>query len=186
MIDSISPVSVQRSNAVSFKGELPYSKTQSQEKHGMSAAQKTLLGLGALAAVTVGALLAKKHFDTKFLQAFVQKMEVIKPEKFDRSDLLKLIKEDSKKYDMDIYDSIVITPKSVMKKLFPSSEKYFDKLSDNAFMYRYAREDGTLYGVGRFFDPKTIDPKLSELLKKNEAFISLKIESIKDIESIVN
>ena len=65
MIDSISPVSVQRSNTASFKGELPYSKTQSQDKHGMSAAQKTLLGLGALATLTIGGLLVKKHFDLK-------------------------------------------------------------------------------------------------------------------------
>ena len=172
MIDSISPVSVQRSNAVSFKGELPYSKTQSQEKQGMSTAQKTLLGLGALAATTVGILLAKRHFNIKQLE---KQIELVKPEKFDRSDLSKLIKEDSNKYDMDSYDSIVITPKSVMKKLFPSSEKYIDKLSDNAFMYHYAREDGTLYGAGRVFDPKTIDPKFSEVLKKNEAFIYFRI-----------
>ena len=65
MIDSISPVSVQHSNTASFKGELPYSKTQSQEKHGMSAAQKTLIGLGALATLTIGGLLVKKHFDLK-------------------------------------------------------------------------------------------------------------------------
>ena len=65
MIDSISPVSVQHSNAASFKGELPSSKTQSQDKHGMSTAQKTLLGLGALATLTIGGLLVKKHFDGK-------------------------------------------------------------------------------------------------------------------------
>ena len=93
MIDSISPVSVQHSNAASFKGELPYSKTQSQEKQGMSAAQKTLLGLGALATLTIGGLLVKKHFDGKTVKKLAEEIanskNVLQNENGKYSDLYK-------------------------------------------------------------------------------------------------
>ena len=179
MIDSISPVSVQHSNAVAFKGELPYSKTQSQEKHGMSAAQKTLLGLGALATATAGILLAKKHLDTKFIKDLEKKAKdglqivipkrigVAKPEVFDAADALKLIDEDIVKYGIKKGDSAVIIPKSAIKEAL--DKKYhcwFDGLSDNAFMYCYQRADGGMYGIARYFDPKTIGPGIADNFKK--------------------
>ena len=183
MIDSISPINVQRSNAVSFKGELPYSKTQSQDKQGMSTTQKTLLGLGALAATTAGILLAKKRLDTKLIKNLEKKAKdglqwvsprrigVAKPEKFDRSDVAKLIKKDVVKYGIKPGDSVVIIPTSIVKDDYQSWAKYLDKMSDNAFIYFYTRADRRFYGVTRYIAPKTItDPEISAALKKGELF----------------
>ena len=179
MIDSISPVSVQRSNAASFKGELPSSKTQSQDKQGMSAAQKTLLGLGALAVTTAGILLAKKHLDTKFIKNLETKAKdglkivtpkrigVAKPEKFGMEDLNKLVDEDMVKYGIKPGDKALIISKSVIKETF--DKKYhcmLDGLPDNAFMYCYQRADGGCFGVARYFDPKTIGPEIADGFKK--------------------
>ena len=58
-------------------------------------------------------------------------------------------------------------PKSAIKEAL--DKKYlcrFDGLSDNAFMYCYQRADGGMYGVARYFDPKTIGPGIADNFKK--------------------
>lgn len=69
MINAINPVGFNRS--VQFKGveQQPTEQPQS-EKKGISKTTKTMLGLGALAAITVGGLLAKKHIDLKAVEKF--------------------------------------------------------------------------------------------------------------------
>ena len=194
MIDSISPVSVQRSNAASFKGELPYSKTQSQEKQGMSAAQKTLLGLGALAATTAGILLAKKHFDVKKLKAFAESIPVPDP----KSNIMQIeelnIKSilDTQKYyagklgtsDFDENFIMKFVSKSKLKEILSkckAPKEYFpalDNMSEKGFMVIGSKGDSKVFG---YVDPKNISlsgGNLEEAFKDGEIFIDTIIKNI--------
>ena len=186
MIDSISPVSVQRSNASSFKGELPYSKTQSQEKQGMSTAQKTLLGLGALATLTVGGLLVKKHFDIKKLQNFLKEIPVPDPklnitqiEELNRESYIKIIRSYMDKLGTHDFDAISAMSKSNLRKLFTrikAPKEYFsalENMSEKGFMI-IGKKGKDYAKVLGYVDPKNNNiPKIEEAFKDGKIYSQL-------------
>ena len=67
MIHSVSSLN-SNSSVNSFKGNLPSttnSPVNETSKKGMTNTEKTLVGLGAAAAVVIGGLLVKKHLNSK-------------------------------------------------------------------------------------------------------------------------
>ena len=182
MIDSISPVSVQRSNAASFKGELPSAKTQSQDKHGMSAAQKTLLGLGALATLAIGGLLVKKHIDIKKLQNFVKdipvpdpKLNITQIEELNKESYNKIVSSYMDKLGTSDFDTINVFSKSKLKEFFTqfkAPKEYFsalDNMSEKGFMIAgFKGNDAKVLG---YVDPKNITiPKIEEAFKDGKIY----------------
>ena len=109
MINAISPINVNRNYIPSFRGgEIAPVQTQSTSKEGMTKTEKTLIGLGAAAAIVIGGILVKRHLDSQSVNGLVKSVQTtnetasqtgnvikrkINPELIEDKDLRKVIEE---------------------------------------------------------------------------------------------
>ena len=109
MINAISPINVNRNYIPSFRGgEIAPVQTQSTSKEGMTKTEKTLIGLGAAAAIVIGGILVKRHLDSQRVNGLVKSVQTtnetasqtgnvikrkINPELIEDKDLRKVIEE---------------------------------------------------------------------------------------------
>ncbi len=138
MINTINSVGLNRT--VQFKGVKQQQPVQEPqlEKKGMSKTTKTMLGLGALAAITVGGLLAKKHIDTKAIKKLIAK-----PKDFNETYYKDFIDNWVKKLNLefDTKTHISLMSKNKMNKFLAHMresgkpvtrlEKAYEHMSDN-------------------------------------------------------
>ena len=76
MINAISPINVNRNYIPSFRGcEIAPVQTQSTSKEGMTKTEKTLIGLGAAAAIVIGGILVKRHLDSQRVNGLVKSVQ---------------------------------------------------------------------------------------------------------------
>lgn len=145
MINSVGnyyrPVAVQmqpqRQIQQSFKGV-------ENRKEGMSKTSKTLLGLGALAAVGIGGFLLKKRIDISKAKSFIQR-----PEQFEVKDLLKIADNLAERGKLISCDRLCMIPKTTVEKFAKthSDTKWFNifknsGMSDNGFVLAIRRNAG--------------------------------------------
>lgn len=108
MINAISPINVNRNYIPSFRGaEIAPVQTPRKSKEGMTKTEKTLIGLGAVAAIVIGGILVKRHLDSQCVNGLVKSVQTttetanqtgnvikkISPEFIEDKDLRKVIEE---------------------------------------------------------------------------------------------
>lgn len=182
------------SSVNSFKGDLP-STTNSPKsetsKKGMTNTEKTLIGLGAAAAIVIGGLLVKKHLDSNAVDTVAEQLAKAKDSlPIPKKDMLEKTKEFSKEYLEDIVkdwykkgivktgDKVCCVPKSIMEKFGKFSEDYAKgfkemNMSDNGFMMFLQKADESVdFNTVKYLDPETNTYlKAVNALKNNKIYI---------------
>lgn len=178
----------------SFKGDLP-STTNSPKgetsKKGMTNTEKTLVGLGAAAAIVIGGLLVKKHLDSKAVDTAAEQLTKAKDSlPSPTKDMLEKPKEFSKEYLENIVDGwydkgivkpgdkVCCAPKSMLEEFGKISEDYakgFNEMnmSDNGFMMFLQKADESIdVNTFKYLDPETNTYlKMVNALKNNKIYI---------------
>ena len=128
---------------ISFKSQQVPSIATEDKKDGMSNTSKTLLGLGAAAAIIAGGILAKKRIDISKAKSFIQR-----PEQFEVKDLLKIADNLSEQGKLLSGDRLCMLPKNTVDKFADtkfSNTKWFNifknsGMSDNGFVLAIKRD----------------------------------------------
>lgn len=182
------------SSVNSFKGDLP-STTNSPKsetsKKGMTNTEKTLIGLGAAAAIVIGGLLVKKHLDSNAVDTVAEQLTKVKDSlQIPTKDMLEKPKEFSESYLEDIAkdwykkgiaktgDKVCCVPKSMIEDFGKISEDYakgFNEMnmSDNGFMMFLQKADESIdFNTVKYIDPETNTYlKMINALKNNKIYI---------------
>ena len=173
----------------------------------MTNTEKTLVGLGAAAAIVIGGLLVKKHLDsdvsyrvakqiikaTDSLQVPTKDM-LEKPKEFSNEYLQDIAKDWYKKGLVKTGDKILCVPKSIIEK-FGTIEKYGKisenyakgfkemNMSDNGFVMFIQKADESLdYSTMKYIDPETNTYlKMVNDLKNNTIF-KIKLKFMSSVE----
>ena len=159
---------------ISFKSQQVPSIATEDKKDGMSKTSKTLLGLGAAAAIIAGGILAKKRIDMKAIEKVL-----IKSEDVNMQSLNKIADEWYKAGKLKGGDEILYFP----KKIFLSNEtlknsgddyiKFMRKvcanMSDNGFVALVQKADGVLdFSTIKYLSPKNVsDEFVNRFIKNN-------------------
>ena len=193
MISAVSSVSMNKNYRTSFQGD-PVVEQQHETKDGMSTSQKTLIGLGAAAAIIIGGLMVKRHLDSSPLKNLLKfsdnvanelpipsKKMLEKPQEFSQDFLKKNIaKKWYEEGKLQGGDKIILAPKSTLEKMFQVLE---DKkcitafkdmnMSNDGFAAFVQKADGSLdLSTFRYFDPETNSYlKLVNALKNNKLYV---------------
>lgn len=138
--------------------------TPPSSKDGLTTGQKALVGLGALAGITLGGILVKKRLDIKAAEKIAEKAQKLlkKPKDFSDESLKTLIGEwkDNGKLNLEAGDKVYFMNKHALlddagwpgyyKKLHSAM-----KLSDNGFAIVVIK-NGNKKSVVHYYDPQKI------------------------------
>lgn len=163
----------------SFKGE-------EGKKEGMSTTTKTLLGLGALAAVGIGGLLLKKRIDLKNIPKKAEQL-LQKPENFSQESFREVLKQ------WGLTDIKLLKNAKGKLRLLKKSELISGQwggnynelhkamnMSDNGFALALLREDGKKTSF-KYFDPKEISsPLIKRALQSDKPIVEFKLDGLID------
>ncbi len=178
----------------SFKGDLPTttnSPKSETSKKDMTNTEKTLIGLGAAAAIVIGGLLVKKHLDSRAVDTGAEQLTkaknslqiptkdmLEKPKEFSKEYLEDIIKDWNKKGLLRPGDKVCCAPKSMLEEFGEISEGYNKGLkemnmSDNGFMIFIQKVDESVdCSTIKYLDPETNTfLKMINALKSNKIFI---------------
>lgn len=183
MINSVSSVGMNKNYRTSFKGESSVVEQQHREtKDGMSNSQKTLIGLGAAAALVIGGLMVKRHLDSKPFKDILAPnfdFNLEKTHEFSKDFLENnVISKWSDEFKLETGDALYIVQKSKFEefiqnlKISDIDKKGFKdmNMSDNGLAVFLMKADGTCSSV-KFFDPETITyPRLIDAIKNNKIY----------------
>lgn len=182
------------SSVNSFKGDLLSTTNTSKgetSKKGMTNTEKTLVGLGAAAAIVIGGLLVKKHLDSKSVDTVAEQLTKVKdslpiptknmlekPKEFSKKYLEDIAKDWYKKGIAKIGDKVCCIPKSQLETYGKISEDYTKGLkemnmSDNGFMLILQKADERVdFNTVKYLDPETNTYlKMVNALKNNKIYI---------------
>ncbi len=193
MIHSVSSLN-SNSSVNSFKGNLPSttnSPVNETSKKGMTNTEKTLVGLGAAAAVVIGGLLVKKHLNSKETDTISKQLTnakdslhiptksmLEKPKEFSQEILEKIVDDLYDKGLAKSGDKACCAPKSMLDEFGKMSEAYAKGLkemniSDNGFMFFIRKADESIdFSTIKYFEPETNTYlQMVNALKNNKIFI---------------
>lgn len=175
-------------NNILFKANEKPEGTVNIEKEkadkGLSDSEKKLIGLGALAGITIGGILVKRRLDIKAAEKLAKKAQELlqKPKEFSYDNLRSYAKELNEANKIEAGDEIVLMWKSMLNELAErksnqqnSWSKLFKamKMSDNGFALVLRKADKNVdTSTLKYFDPEKItEPLLIQSLRDNKIFI---------------
>lgn len=194
MISAVSSVSMNKNYRTSFQGGPVVEQQYRETKDGMSTSQKTLIGLGAAAALVIGGLMVKRHLDSNSVKNLLKSLNnaanelpipskkmLEKPHEFSQDFLEKNIaKKWYKEGKLQGGDEIILAPKSTLEKIFQVLEdkKYITafkdmNMSNNGFAAFVQKADGSIdLSIFRYFDPETnSNLKMVNALKNDKLYV---------------
>lgn len=153
-------------------------------KEGLTTGQKALVGLGALAGITLGGILVKKRLDIKAAEKIAEKAQKLlkKPEDFTMATARSIADEWNNAGKLAEGDVLIIMGKKLMDELAVGDAKWGKlfkamKMSDNGFMVVLRKADGKIdKSTYKYFDPQKITDDLIANSLKDGKLVVLPIE----------
>ena len=158
-----------------LKKRIPPTYTSSKE--GLTTGQKALVGLGALAGITIGGILVKRRLDVKAAEKLAKRASELlqKPEEFTKDTLKSIAAEWDNDGKLAAGDKIILMGKTLMDELAAKDAKWSKlykamKMSDNGLMVVLQKADGKIdESTYKYFDPQKITYQLlSDSFKKGK------------------
>ena len=144
---------------------------------GLTTGQKALVGLGALAGITLGGILVKRRLDVKAAEKLAKRASELlqKPEEFTKDTLKSIAAEWDNDGKLAAGDKIILMGKTLMDELAAKDAKWSKlykamKMSDNGLMVVLQKADGKIdESTYKYFDPQKITYQLlSDSFKKGK------------------
>ena len=153
-------------------------------KEGLTTGQKALVGLGALAGITLGGILVKKRLDIKAAEKIADKAQKLlkKPEDFTRATARSIAAEWDNDGKLAAGDKIILMGKTLMDEFAAKDAKWSKlykamKMSDNGLMVVLQKADGKIdESTYKYFDPQKITDDLIANSLKDGKLVVLPIE----------
>ncbi len=133
-------------------------------KEGLTTGQKALVGLGALAGITLGGILVKRRLDVKAAEKLAKRASELlqKPEEFTENTLNSIAAEWDNAGKLADGDKIILMGKTLMDEFAAKDAKWSKlykamKMSDNGLMVVLQKADGKIdESTYKYFDPQKI------------------------------
>lgn len=147
------------------------------EENSLTTGEKTMIGLGALAALTIGGILVKRRLDVKAAEKLAKQASELlqKPEEFTRNTLESIAAEWDNAGKLADGDKIILMGKTLMDEFAAKDAKWSKlykamKMSDNGLMVVLQKADGKIdESTYKYFDPQKITYQLlSDSFKKGK------------------
>ena len=160
-------------------------KVTPPEENSLTTGEKTMIGLGALAALTIGGILVKRRLDVKAAEKLAKRASELlqKPEEFTKDTLKSIAAEWNNDGKLAAGDKIILMGKTLMDEFAAKNAKWSKlykamKMSDNGLMVVLQKADGKIdESTYKYFDPQKITYQLLSDSFKEGKIVELPIGS---------